>query len=335
MAKTPLRNDPRNIKIEEMKAALNKAYGENFIMRMGDKPSAGIQVVPTGSLKLDIALGIGGLPRGRIVEIYGPESSGKTTVALHVIANAQKAGGVCAFIDAEHALDPDYAKRLGVNIDELLITQPNCGEQGLEAACQMAESGELAVIVVDSVAALAPRQEIEGEIGDSLPGLHARLMAQALRKLPGPCSKTNTLLVFINQIRMKIGVMYGSPETTTGGNSLKFYSSVRIDIRRREITKDKDGDITGNMTVAKVVKNKLAPPHKQAEFEVLYGHGIDRLGEIVDLAVDTGVIKKSGAWFSYESKNIGQGRDKTKEFLTENPDVMKSIEKQVMEKIRG
>ena len=284
-----------------------------------------IQQVPLG---LDIALGIGGLPKGRVVEVYGPESSGKTTLTLHVIAEAQKVGGTCAFIDAEHALDPGYAKKLGVNIDELLISQPDTGEQALEIADTLVKSEGIDLLVIDSVAALVPRAELEGEMGDSLPGLQARLMSQALRKLTSSISKTNTMVVFINQLRMKIGVMFGSPETTTGGNALKFYSSVRLDIRRIGAIKDKD-NIIGNQTRVKVVKNKMAPPFKQVEFDIMYGEGISKIGEIIDLGVQADIIDKSGAWYSYKDEKIGQGRENTKQFLKDNPELLNEIESRI------
>ena len=287
-----------------------------------------VDVYSTGSLGLDIALGIGGLPKGRVVEVYGPESSGKTTLTLHVIAEAQKVGGTCAFIDAEHALDPGYAKKLGVNIDELLISQPDTGEQALEIADTLVKSEGIDLLVIDSVAALVPRAELEGEMGDSLPGLQARLMSQALRKLTSSISKTNTMVVFINQLRMKIGVMFGSPETTTGGNALKFYSSVRLDIRRIGAIKDKD-NIIGNQTRVKVVKNKMAPPFKQVEFDIMYGEGISKIGEIIDLGVQADIIDKSGAWYSYKDEKIGQGRENTKQFLKDNPTLLEEIETRI------
>ena len=314
-------------------AQIEKQFGKGSIMKMGDGSIANdIQVVSTGSLGLDIALGIGGLPRGRVVEIYGPESSGKTTLTLQVIAEMQKLGGTAAFIDAEHALDPTYAQKLGVNLDDLLISQPDTGEQALEIADMLVRSGSVDVVVIDSVAALVPKAEIEGEMGDSLPGLHARLMSQALRKLTGNINRTNTLVIFINQIRMKIGVMFGSPETTTGGNALKFYASVRIDIRR--IGSIKRGDeVIGNETKVKVVKNKVAPPFKDATFDILYGEGISRLGEIIDLGVQTKIVDKAGAWYSYSGEKIGQGRDNTREFLRENPDLAREIENKIREQL--
>jgi recombination protein RecA len=305
---------------------IERAFGKGSIMRLGKggKPIE-IETISSGSLGLDIALGIGGLPRGRVVEIYGPESSGKTTLALHCVAEAQKRGGICAFIDAEHALDPIYARKLGVNIDDLLISQPDTGEQGLEIADTLVRSGAVEVLVVDSVAALVPRAELEGEMGDNQPGMQARLMSQALRKLTSSISRSNTMVIFINQIRMKIGVMYGSPETTTGGNALKFYASVRLDIRRIGVIKDRD-EVTGNQTRVKVVKNKLAPPFKQVEFDIMYGEGVSKLGEIIDLGVKAGIVEKSGSWFSYDSQRIGQGRENAKTFLRNNPDMAAKIE---------
>ncbi|MEX6723361.1 recombinase RecA [Parapedomonas caeni] len=312
--------------LEAALAQIDRAFGKGSVMKLGQR-STGIEIeaVSTGSLGLDMALGIGGLPRGRIIEIYGPESSGKTTLALHAIAEAQKAGGTAAFIDAEHALDPIYARKLGVNIDELLISQPDTGEQALEIADTLVRSGAIDVLVIDSVAALTPRAELEGEMGDSHVGLQARLMSQALRKLTGSISKSRAMVIFINQVRMKIGVMYGNPETTTGGNALKFYASIRLDIRRTGQIKDRE-DIVGNTTRVKVVKNKLAPPFKQVEFDIMYGAGISKTGEILDLGVKAGVVEKSGAWFSYDSQRIGQGRENAKKFLTENPDMANQIE---------
>jgi recombination protein RecA len=305
---------------------IERAFGKGSIMRLGkSKLSIEVETVSTGSLGLDIALGIGGLPRGRVVEIYGPESSGKTTLATHCIAEAQKKGGICAFIDAEHAFDPGYAKKLGVNIDELLISQPDTGEQALEIADTLVRSGSIDVLVVDSVAALVPRAELEGEMGDSQPGMQARLMSQALRKLTSSISRSQTMVIFINQIRMKIGVMYGSPETTSGGNALKFYASVRLDIRRIGAIKDRD-EVVGNQTRVKVVKNKMAPPFKQVEFDIMYGEGVSKVGELVDLGVKAGVVEKSGSWFSYDSQRIGQGRENAKVFLKANPDVAAKIE---------
>ncbi|MCG8596301.1 MAG: recombinase RecA [Kiloniellales bacterium] len=305
---------------------IERAFGKGSIMRLGQSGQAvETEVVSTGSISLDIALGLGGLPRGRVVEIYGPESSGKTTLALHVIAEAQKQGGTCAFIDAEHALDPTYANKLGVNVDELLISQPDAGEQALEIADTLVRSGALDVLVVDSVAALVPRAELEGEMGDQLPGLQARLMSQALRKLTSSISRSQTLVIFINQIRMKIGVMFGSPETTTGGNALKFYSSIRMDIRRIGAIKDRDS-VVGNQTRVKVVKNKLAPPFRVVEFDIMYGEGISKTGELLDLGVQAGVVEKSGAWFSHGGQRIGQGRENAKNFLREHPEMARTIE---------
>src|SRR5450432_3557002 len=308
---------------------IERAFGKGSVMRMrASNPSVEIEAISTGSLGLDIALGIGGLPKGRIVEIYGPESSGKTTLALHVVAEVQKLGGTAAFVDAEHALDPSYAHKLGVNLDDLLVSQPDTGEQALEITDTLVRSGAVDIIVIDSVAALTPRAEIEGEMGDSLPGLQARLMSQALRKLTASISKTQTLVVFINQIRMKIGVMYGSPETTTGGNALKFYASVRLDIRRIGSVKVRD-EIIGNNVRVKVVKNKVAPPFREVEFDIMYGQGISKLGEIIDLGVKAGVVEKSGSWFSFNSQRIGQGRDNVREFLKANPDIANDIEARV------
>jgi recombination protein RecA len=305
---------------------IERNFGKGSIMRLGkNNRSMDVDTVSTGSLGLDIALGIGGLPRGRVVEIYGPESSGKTTLALHCLAEAQKKGGICAFIDAEHALDPIYARKLGVAVDDLLISQPDTGEQALEIADTLVRSGAVDVLVIDSVAALVPRAELEGEMGDSQPGLQARLMSQALRKLTASINRSNTMVIFINQIRMKIGVMYGSPETTTGGHALKFYASVRLDIRRIGAIKERD-EVVGNQTRVKVVKNKLAPPFKQVEFDIMYGEGISKMGELVDLGVKAGVVEKSGAWFSYDSQRIGQGRENAKTFLKANPDMAAKIE---------
>ena len=317
-------------KLKTVISSIEKSYGKGSIMMLGkkDEDMGNVDVYSTGSLGLDIALGIGGLPKGRVVEVYGPESSGKTTLTLHVIAEAQKMGGTCAFIDAEHALDPGYAKKLGVNIDELLISQPDAGEQALEIADTLVKSEGIDLLVIDSVAALVPRAELEGEMGDSLPGLQARLMSQALRKLTSSISKTNTMVVFINQLRMKIGVMFGSPETTTGGNALKFYSSVRLDIRRIGAIKDKD-NIIGNQTRVKVVKNKMAPPFKQVEFDIMYGEGISKIGEIIDLGVQADIIDKSGAWYSYKDEKIGQGRENTKQFLKDNPALLEEIETRI------
>lgn len=316
-------------KSKALSAALSqieRQFGKGSVMKLGkNDKSMDIETVSSGSLGLDIALGVGGLPRGRVVEIYGPESSGKTTLALHTVAEAQKLGGICAFIDAEHALDPVYARKLSVNVDELLISQPDHGEQALEIADTLVRSGAVDVLIVDSVAALVPRAELEGEMGDALPGLQARLMSQALRKLTASINKSNTMVIFINQIRMKIGVMYGSPETTTGGNALKFYASVRLDIRRIGAIKERD-EVIGNQTRVKVVKNKLAPPFKQVEFDIMYGEGISKTGEILDLGVKAGVVEKSGAWFSYDSQRIGQGRENAKGFLKANPDISGKIE---------
>ena len=304
---------------------IERAFGKGSIMRLGQRETVDTEVVSTGSLGLDIALGIGGLPRGRVVEIYGPESSGKTTLALHVVAEAQKAGGTCAFIDAEHALDPSYATKLGVNIEDLLISQPDAGEQALEICDTLVRSGAIDVLVVDSVAALVPRAELEGEMGDSHVGLHARLMSQALRKLTGSISRSRCMVIFINQLRMKIGVMFGNPETTTGGNALKFYASVRLDIRRIGSIKDRDV-VVGNQTRVKVAKNKLAPPFRVVEFDIMYGEGVSKMGEILDLGVAANVVEKSGAWFSYDGQRIGQGRENAKNFLRENPEMAKAIE---------
>ena len=314
-------------------AQIDKQFGKGSIMRLGEGEAVeDIQTVSTGSLGLDIALGVGGLPRGRVVEIYGPESSGKTTLTLQVIAEMQKTGGTCAFVDAEHALDPQYAQKLGVNLQDLLISQPDTGEQALEIVDSLVRSGAVDLIVIDSVAALTPKAEIEGDMGDSLPGLQARLMSQALRKLTATIKKANCMVIFINQIRMKIGVMFGSPETTTGGNALKFYASVRIDIRR--IGSIKKGDeVIGNETKVKVVKNKVAPPFKDAVFDILYGEGISRLGEIIDLGVQTKIVDKAGAWYSYSGEKIGQGRDNTREFLRENPDLAREIENKIREQL--
>jgi recombination protein RecA len=316
-------------KTKALSAALSqieRQFGKGSVMRLGKNDrSMDIEVISTGSLGLDIALGVGGLPKGRVVEIYGPESSGKTTLALHCAAEAQKKGGICAFIDAEHALDPVYARKLGVNVDELLISQPDHGEQALEIADTLVRSGAVDILIIDSVAALVPRAELEGEMGDALPGLQARLMSQALRKLTASINKSHTMVIFINQIRMKIGVMYGSPETTTGGNALKFYASVRLDIRRIGAIKERD-EVVGNSTRVKVVKNKLAPPFKQVEFDIMYGEGVSKMGEILDLGVKVGVVEKSGAWFSYDSQRLGQGRENSKTFLKANPDMAAKIE---------
>ena len=307
---------------------IERAFGKGSIMRLGDDQAVEVQTISTGSLGLDIALGIGGVPKGRVIEIYGPESSGKTTLALHVIAESQKAGGTCAFVDAEHALDPVYARKLGVDLDDLLISQPDTGEQALEITDTLVRSGALDILVVDSVAALVPRAELEGEMGDSLPGLHARLMSQALRKLTGSISKSDTTIIFINQIRHKIGVMFGSPETTTGGNALKFYASVRLDIRRIGSIKERD-EIVGNQTKVKVVKNKLAPPFKVIEFDIMYGEGISKMGELIDLGVQAGIIEKSGSWFSCGDERIGQGRENSKAYLIDHPELATNIEQRI------
>ena len=321
----------RNIALESAIGQIEKAFGKGSVMKLGTSgENLDVQAISTGSLGLDIALGIGGLPKGRIVEIYGPESSGKTTLALHVVAEAQKTGGTCAFVDAEHALDPVYAKKLGVNIDDLLISQPDAGEQALEIADTLVRSGAISVLVVDSVAALVPRAELEGDMGDSHMGLQARLMSQALRKLTSSISKSNCLVIFINQIRQKIGIMFGNPETTSGGNALKFYASVRLDIRRIGAIKDKD-DIIGNQTRVKVVKNKVAPPFRTVEFDIMYGEGISKNGEIVDLGVSADIIEKSGSWFSYNDQRIGQGRENVKNFLNENSEIASELE----DKIKG
>ena len=319
----------KNKALDAAMAQIERAFGKGSIMRMGAKGGTeAIEVIPSGSLGLDLALGIGGLPRGRVIEIYGPESSGKTTLALHAIAEAQKRGGVCAFIDAEHALDPVYARKLGVDVDNLLISQPDTGEQGLEIADTLVRSGSIDVLVIDSVAALVPRAELEGEMGDSHVGLHARLMSQALRKITGSVARSNTMLIFLNQIRLKIGVMFGNPETTTGGNALKFYASIRMEIRRTGSIKDRE-EVTGNHTRVKVVKNKLAPPFRQVEFDIMFGEGISKAGELVDLGVKAGVVEKSGAWFSHDSQRIGQGRENAKQFLRDNPKVAEAIEKKI------
>ena len=309
-------------------AAIDKQFGKGSIMRMGEKTSMGIESIQTGALSLDLALGVGGLPRGRVVEIFGPESSGKSTLAMHVVAEAQRNGGICAYIDAEHAMDPVYAGAIGVDIDQLLISQPDTGEQALEIVDMLVRSGAVDVVVIDSVAALTPRAEIEGEMGDTHVGLQARLMSQALRKLTANLSRTNTIAIFINQLREKIGVMFGSPETTPGGRALKFYSSVRLDIRRIESIKD-GAEIVGNRTRVKVVKNKVAPPFRQAEFDIMYGKGISREGTLLDIAVDMGIIKKSGAWFTYDGEQLGQGRENAKNFLSENPEIMVEVSEKV------
>ena len=326
VTKTAAPTNDKKQAIQTAMGQIEKMYGKGSIMRMGDHlTSLNVEAISTGSLQLDLALGIGGVPRGRIIEIYGPESSGKTTLALHILAQAQKMGGEVAFVDAEHALDPTYAKALGVNIDDLLVSQPDTGEQALEITEALVRSGAIDVVVVDSVAALVPRAEIEGEMGDSYVGLHARLMSQALRKLTGAINKTNCIVVFINQLREKVGVMYGNPEVTTGGRALKFYASVRIDVRRVETLKV-NGEVVGNRTRAKVVKNKVAPPFREAEFDIIYGEGISRLGELVDLAVKLDLIQKSGSWFSMGETRLGQGRDAVKQYLRENPDVADSLD---------
>ncbi|MDC3388494.1 recombinase RecA [Flavobacteriaceae bacterium] len=309
---------------------LDKAYGKGTVMKMGDRPVEEIDAISTGSLGLDLALGVGGLPRGRVIEIYGPESSGKTTLTLHAIAEAQKKGGIAAFIDAEHAFDRFYAEKLGIDVDNLIISQPDYGEQGLEIAENLIRSGAIDIIVIDSVAALTPKSEIEGEMGDSKMGLHARLMSQALRKLTGAINKTNCTVIFINQLREKIGVMFGNPETTTGGNALKFYASVRIDIRRSTQIKNSDSAVIGNKTRVKVVKNKVAPPFQMAEFDIMYGEGISKVGEIIDLGVEFNIIKKSGSWFSYGETKLGQGRDAVKKLLKDNPELMEELEEKIV-----
>ncbi|GAB3813972.1 recombinase RecA [Tessaracoccus terricola] len=314
--------------LEAALSQIEKVHGKGSVMRLGADTRLPIDVIPTGSVALDVALGIGGLPRGRVVEIYGPESSGKTTVALHAIANAQREGGICAFVDAEHALDPSYAEKLGVNTDELLVSQPDNGEQALEIADTLVRSGALALVVVDSVAALTPRAEIEGDMGDSHVGLQARLMSQALRKMTGALKNSNTTAIFINQLREKIGVMFGSPETTTGGKALKFYSSVRLDVRRIETLKDGTSSV-GNRTRVKVVKNKVAPPFKQAEFDIIYGEGISREGSLIDMGVEAGIIRKAGAWFTYEADQLGQGKENARNFLKKNPEIAAEIERRI------
>ncbi len=319
----------KNKALDAAMAQIERAFGKGSIMRMGQRAgNEQIEVIPSGSLGLDLALGIGGLPRGRIIEIYGPESSGKTTLALHAIAEAQKLGGTCAFVDAEHALDPTYARKLGVDVDNLLISQPDAGEQALEIADTLVRSGAVDVLVVDSVAALVPRAELEGEMGDSHMGLHARLMSQALRKITGSVSKSNCMLIFLNQIRMKIGVMFGNPETTTGGNALKFYASIRLEIRRIGQIKERE-EVVGNQTRVKVVKNKLAPPFKQVEFDIMYGEGVSKVGELLDLGVKAGAVEKSGAWFSHDSQRLGQGRENAKQFLRDHKDIAATIEAKV------
>ena len=322
-------SNDRDKALEMALAQIDKQFGKGAIMRMGERTNMAIEVVPTGALALDLALGVGGLPRGRITEIFGPESSGKSTLAMHVVAEAQRNGGICAYIDAEHAMDPVYARAIGVDVDQLLISQPDTGEQALEIADMLTRSGAIDVVVIDSVAALTPRAEIEGEMGDTHVGLQARLMSQALRKLTANLSKTNTIAIFINQLREKIGVMFGSPETTPGGRALKFYSSVRLDIRRIESMKD-GAEIVGNRTRVKVVKNKVSPPFKQAEFDIMYGQGISREGSLLDLSVDLGIVKKSGAWFTYEGEQLGQGRENAKDYLKQNPEVMMEISDKVL-----
>lgn len=335
MAKKKEKGNDKEAKLKALQltlAKLDKAYGKGTVMKMGDVAIENIEAIPTGSLGLDLALGVGGYPRGRIVEIYGPESSGKTTLTLHAIAEAQKAGGIAAFIDAEHAFDRFYAEKLGINVDDLIMSQPDHGEQALEIVDNLISSGAVDMVVIDSVAALTPKSEIEGEMGESKMGLHARLMSQALRKLTGTIHKTNSTVIFINQLRDKIGVMFGSPETTTGGNALKFYASVRVDIRRRSQIKDGD-KIIGNLTTVKVVKNKVAPPFQTAEFDIMYGEGISKVGEILDLAVDFEIVKKSGSWFSYGDTKLGQGRDTVKNLLKDNPDLAEELETKVKEKV--
>jgi len=325
------RTPERDKALDMALAQIDKQFGKGSIMRMGEKTTMGIEAVPTGALSLDIALGVGGVPRGRVVEIYGPESSGKSTLAMHIVAEAQRNGGICAYVDAEHAMDPIYARAIGVDIDQLLISQPDTGEQALEIADMLVRSGALDIVVIDSVAALTPRAEIEGEMGDTHVGLQARLMSQALRKLTANLNKSNTIAIFINQLREKIGVMFGSPETTPGGRALKFYSSVRFDIRRIESIKD-GAEVVGSRTRVKVVKNKVAPPFKQAEFDIMYGKGISREGSVLDLAVELGVVKKSGAWFTYDGEQMGQGRENAKNFLIENPEIMVELSEKVKQK---
>ena len=326
VAKEKEENSERKRALEAALSQIDRAFGKGSVMKLGSRDlGLDTDTVSTGSLGLDIALGVGGLPRGRVIEIYGPESSGKTTLALHAVAEAQKKGGIAAYIDAEHALDPGYAKKLGVDIDEMLISQPDTGEQALEITDTLVRSGGIDIIVIDSVAALTPKAELEGEMGDSLPGLQARLMSQALRKLTASISKSNTIVIFINQIRMKIGIMFGNPETTTGGNALKFYASVRLDIRRIGAIKDHD-EVVGNQTRVKVVKNKVAPPFKQVEFDIMYGQGVSKVGELIDLGVKAGIVEKSGSWFSYDGERVGQGREAAKNFLTQNKDVAAKIE---------
>ena len=332
MASTPDKGQDKGKALELALAQIDKQYGKGSVMRLGEESRAPVEVIPTGSISLDVALGIGGLPRGRIVEVYGPESSGKTSVALHAVAGAQQLGGTAAFIDAEHALDPEYAKAIGVDTDALLVAQPDTGEQALEIADMLIRSGALDCIVIDSVAALVPRAEIEGEMGDSHVGLQARLMSQALRKLTSALYNAKTTAIFINQLREKVGVMFGSPETTTGGKALKFYSSVRLDVRRIETLKD-GSDAVGNRTRVKVVKNKTAPPFKQAEFDIIYGIGISREGSLIDMGVEQGIIRKSGAWYTYEGDQLGQGKENARKFMRDNPDVANEIEKRIKEKL--
>ena len=330
---TPAISNEREKALKLAIEKIEKDYGKGSIMRLGDKPSVSVEAIPTGALSLDIALGIGGVPRGRIIEIYGPESSGKTTLAQHIVAECQKMGGIAAFVDAEHALDPEYAKALGVNVDELLISQPDTGEQALEITEELVRSGAVDIVVVDSVAALVPKVEIEGTMEDQQMGLQARLMSKALRKLTGVVGKTNTTIIFINQLRQKIGIMYGNPETTTGGNALKYYASVRLDIRKGELIKGENADL-GNRTKVKVVKNKVAPPFRVAEFDLLYGKGICKLGCILDVAVNFDIVQKAGAWFSYNGEKLGQGREKSKEFLENNPTILAEIEAKVRDRLK-
>ena len=331
-SKSPERATDRDKALEAALLQIERQFGKGSVMRLGDETRVPVEVIPTGSIALDVALGLGGLPRGRIVEIYGPESSGKTTVALHAVANAQKAGGIAAFIDAEHALDPDYAKKLGCDTDALLVSQPDTGEQALEIADMLIRSGAIDVVVIDSVAALVPKAEIEGEMGDSHVGLQARLMSQALRKITGALSQTKTTAIFINQLREKVGVMFGSPETTSGGKALKFYASIRLDVRRIETLKD-GTDAVGNRTRVKVVKNKMSPPFKVAEFDILYGMGISREGSLIDLGVEQGIVRKSGAWYTYGGDQLGQGKENARNFLRDNPDLANEIEKRIKEKL--
>ena len=331
-----MNNDEKNKALEAAIGQIEKAFGKGSVMKLGQRESAvDVQAISTGSLGLDIGLGIGGFPKGRIIEIYGPESSGKTTLALHAVAEAQKDGGTCAFVDAEHALDPVYARKLGVNIDDLLISQPDAGEQALEITDTLVRSGAVDVLVVDSVAALVPRAELEGEMGDHHVGLHARLMSQALRKLTSSIARSNCLVIFINQIRLKIGVMFGNPETTTGGNALKFYASVRLDIRRSTQIKSTESEVLGNKTRVKVVKNKVAPPFRTTEFDIMYGEGISKIGEIIDLGINYEIIKKSGSWFSYGETKIGQGRDSVKNLLGDNPELMEELEIKIMDTLKS